>query len=185
MDVLARRRFSVKEYYRMGEAGILSDGERVELIDGEIVMMTPIGPPHSATVDRLTRLWTSRLGDRVIVRVQNPVRFSPDSELQPDLALLQPRPDFYIKSHPEAADVYLLIEVSDTTVDTDRRVKIPLYAKAGISEVWLVDLPADRVEVYRQPAPGGYRDVQIYTRGPAFEPVAFPDLRLTVADLLG
>jgi Uma2 family endonuclease len=185
MDVLTRRRFSVEEYYRMGETGILSQGERVELIAGEIVMMTPIGPPHAGSVDRLTRLWTSRLGDRVIVRVQNPVRFPPDTELQPDVALLRPRADFYGKSHPECADVLLLIEVADTTAETDRGVKIPLYAKAGIREVWLLDLSVERVEVYRQPSPDGYREVLTYHRGQVLAPETFSDLLLSLDDLLG
>lgn len=184
-DVLTRRRFTVEEYHRMGEAGILPEDERVELIEGEIVMMTPIGPPHAGSVNRLTRLWTSRLGDRAIVQVQNPVRLTLDTEPQPDLALLRPRADFYAKSHPQATDVFLLIEVADTTAETDRRVKIPLYAKAGIPEVWLLDLSADRVEVYRQPTPDGYRQVLSFSRGQAFAPGAFSDLTLTADDLLG
>lgn len=184
-DVLTRRRFTVEEYYRMGEVGILREGERMELIEGEITMMTPIGPPHAAAVDRLTRLWVSRLGDRVIVRVQNPVRLGLVSELQPDLALLRPRPDFYGRSHPEAPDVFLVIEVADTTAETDRRVKIPLYVKAGIREAWLLDLTAHRVEVYRQPTPDGYREALTLHRGLPLAPGAFPDLVLTVDDLLG
>ncbi len=184
VDVLTRRRFTVEEFYRMGEAGILSENERVELIEGEITMMTPIGPPHAAAVDRLTRLWILRLGDRVIVRVHNPVRLSPVSEVQPDLALLRPYPDFYVKSHPEAPDVLLVIEVADTTAETDRRVKIPLYAKAGMQEAWLLDLSTERVEVYRQPTPEGYRDLVAFSRGQSLAPKALPDLILTVDDLL-
>lgn len=185
MDVLARRRFTVEEYHRMGEAGILAEDERVELIEGEIVPMTPIGPRHAGSVNRLNRLWTLRLGDRVVVHVQNPVRLLPDSEVQPDLALLRPRPDFYVKSHPEAADVFLLIEVADTTAEADRRVKVPLYARAGIREFWLLDLSADRVEVYRQPTPDGYHEALVFSRGQEPAAGAFPDLTLTVSDLLG
>lgn len=184
-DVLTRRRFTVEEYYRMGEAGILSQNERVELIEGEIVMMTPIGPPHAGTVHRLNRLWTSRLGDRVIVLVQNPVRLSLESEVQPDLALLRLRADFYVKSHPEPGDVLLLIEVADTTAETDRRLKIPLYARTGIHEVWLLDLSRDRVEVYRQPTPDGYREILSLSRGQSVAPLEFPDLILLVDELLG
>jgi Uma2 family endonuclease len=184
-DVATRRQFTVEEYYRMGEAGILRESERLELIEGEILTMVPIGPEHAASVDRLNRLWASRLVDRAIVRVQNPVRISPASELQPDLALLRPRPDFYRKSHPEAADVLLLIEVADTTVEADRRVKIPLYAKAGIPESWLLDLPGNRVELFRQPGTDGYQHARLHSRGQFLTPEAFPDIILTVDDLLG
>lgn len=185
VDVLTRRRFTVEEYHRMGEARILAEGERVELVQGEIVMMTPIGPRHAAAMKRLNRVWTSRLGDQAVVGVQDPVRISPDSEVQPDLALLRPRPDFYVKMHPEPADVFLLIEVADTTAEVDRRVKIPLYAKAGIREAWLLDLSTDCIEVYRQPTPEGYREVFVFPRGQALAPSAFPDLMLAVDDLLG
>ena len=185
-DVLTRRRFTVEEYHRMGDAGILAEDERVELIEGEIVKMTPIGFRHAGSVNRLTSLWTSRLGNRVVVQIQNPIELrGVDSELQPDVALLRPRPDFYFKSHPEAGDIFLLIEVADTTVELDRNVKIPLYAKAGIREAWLLDLNADRVEVFRQPTPDGYRDVHALGRGRALTVEAFPDLTLTVDDLLG
>jgi len=122
-EVLQRRRFTVDEYQRMGETGILADDERLELIAGHIVVREPIGARHAGTVDRLTRLWTSRLGERAIVRVQNPVRFpKEDSELQPDVMLLRPRDDFYTTSHPAAADVLLLIEVADTSVRLERRL---------------------------------------------------------------
>ncbi len=184
-DVLTRRRFNVEEYHRMGEAGILSEGERVELIEGDIVMMTPIGPPHASSVARLNRVFSSRLAERVTVWIQNPVRIPPGSEFQPDLALLRPRFDFYAKSHPEPADVFLLIEVADTTVETDRRVKIPLYARAGIPEVWLLNLNENRVEVCRQPTSDGYREALSFSRGQALSPGAFPDLTLHVDDLLG
>ncbi len=185
-DVLTRRRFTVEEYHRMGEAGILPEDERVELIEGEIVKVTPIGARHAGSVNRLNSLWTSRLGNRVVVQIQNPIELrGVDSELQPDVALLRPRPDFYFKSHPEAADVFLLIEVADTTVELDRRVKIPLYAKAGVREAWLLDLNADRVEVYRQPSPDGYRDVGTVGRGQPLTVQAFPGVALTVDDLLG
>ncbi|OLB08032.1 MAG: hypothetical protein AUH14_02050, partial [Candidatus Rokubacteria bacterium 13_2_20CM_69_15_1] len=151
-DLLTRYRFTVEEYHRMGEAGILPEDSRIELIAGEIVVPEPIGSHHASTVDRLTRLWTLRLGNRAIVRVQNPVQFpQEDSELQPDVTLLRPRADFYATTHPRADDVLLLIEVGDTSLLLDRRVKIPLYARASIQEVWLVDLTTDRVEVYHTP----------------------------------
>src|SRR2546425_6121593 len=129
------RRFTVDEYHRMGDTGILGYDERLELIAGQIVVREPRGARHASTVDRLTRLWTSRLAERVIVRVQNPVQFpEADSELQPDLLLLRPRDDFYAAGHPRVADVLLLIEVGDTTLRLDRRVKIPLYPPLGVGE---------------------------------------------------
>jgi len=125
----------------MGEAGILPEDSRVELIDGIVAVREPIGSHHAGTVNALGHLWMSRLGGRAIVQVQNPVEFPEElSELQPDIALLRPRPDFYRAAHPRAADVLLLIEVADTTLRLDRRVKIPLYGRAGVLEAWLLDL---------------------------------------------
>ena len=138
---IKRRRFTVEEYHRMGEAGILPEDSRVELIDGIVAVREPIGSHHAGTVNALGHLWMSRLGGRAIVQVQNPVEFPEElSELQPDIALLRPRPDFYRAAHPRAADVLLLIEVADTTLRLDRRVKIPLYGRAGVLEAWLLDL---------------------------------------------
>ena len=170
----------------MGEAGILPEDNRLELIAGDIVVREPIGAHHAGTVDRLTRLWTSRLGERAIVRVQNPVQFPrEDSELQPDVMLLRPREDFYTTGHPQAADVLLLIEVADTTLRLDRRVKIPLYARVGILEVWLVDLTTARLEIHREPMGDRYGNALTFTRGERVSPEAFPDLSLDVADLVG
>lgn len=183
--VLKKHRFTVEEYHRMADAGVFSEDDRVELIEGEIVEMTPIGPRHAGSVDRVNRLCVTRLGDRVIVRVQNPIQLSTDSELQPDVTLLRPRADFYTESHPGPRDVFLVIEVADTSVETDRRVKLLLYSKAGIGEAWLVDLSTDRVEVCRQPTPDGYRDVRARGRGQPLTIEAFPDLALTVQDILG
>jgi Uma2 family endonuclease len=185
-ELLTRRRFTVEEYHRMGEVGILPEDNRLELIAGDIVVREPIGVYHASTVDRLNRLWTLRVGDRAIVRVQNPVQFpKEDSELQPDVMLLRAREDFYRTGHPQAADVLLLIEVADTTLRLDRRVKIPLYARVGIREVWLVDLTTARLEVGREPQGDRYGTVQVLTRGESVIPEAFPDLSIPVADLIG
>ncbi len=182
---LLRHRFTVEDYNRMGQAGILSEDDRVELIDGEIIVMTPIGSPHAGKVNRLNHLFAPRLRGRAIVTVQNPIVMPPDSEPQPDLALLRLRADFYEHSHPGPEDIILLIEVSDTSLVYDRTVKLPLYARAGIREVWIVDLAAESVEVHQEPVAGAYRSVQRFTRGQAFAPQAFPDLRLSVDEIFG
>jgi Uma2 family endonuclease len=182
---LKRWRFTVDDYYRMAEVGILTEDDRVELLDGEIIEMSPIGSDHGGHVKRLNALFTSRLGARVVVGVQDPVRLSRHSEPQPDITLLRPRADFYARAHPGPADVLLLVEVADSSVETDRRIKMPLYARAGISEVWLLDLTTDRVETYREPAEDGYRQIRALVRGQAIAPQTFSDLALTVDDLLG
>ena len=183
---LATRRFTVDEYHRMGDAGILGCDEHLELISGQIVVREPIGSRHASVVDRLNRLWTSRLGERVIVRVQNPVQFpDADSELQPDILLLRPRDDFYAAGHPRVSDVLLLIEVADTTLRLDRRVKIPLYAAVGIGETWLCDLVAERLEIYSRPAGGTYDAAHTLDRGETVAAAAFPDVVVAVDEVLG
>jgi Uma2 family endonuclease len=182
---LDRRLFTVDEYHLMVRAGILAEDDRVELIRGEVVRMTPIGRHHAATVDRLNRLFTSKLGERVIVRVQGPVPIAPDSEPQPDVSLLRPRSDFYRDTPLRPPDVFLVIEVADSSLATDRGVKVPLYAEAGLREAWLLDLAAERVEVHRGPGPAGWRESFTLRRGQTLAPEAFPDLTLTVDDLLG
>src|SRR5262245_22217215 len=183
---LKRRRFTVEEFQRMGELGILDDDERVELIDGEIVEMTPIGPPHASVVARINALFAAHLGVAVIVWPQNPfVLRRQTSQFQPDLALLRPRADFYGARHPEPADALLVIEVMDSSVARDRRVKLPIYARAGVDEVWLVHAVTGTIEVCRQPRGSIYHDRRILDRSAALAPLAFPDLALTVADLVG
>lgn len=182
---LVRHRVTIGEYHQMGEAGILTEDDRVELIEGEIVEMPPIGPPHAGGVIRLAQLFTDALGGRALVSQQNPVALSDHSEPQPDVTLLRPRADYYARSHPTPADVLLVVEVAETSVGSDRRVKLPLYARAGIPEAWLLDLPGDALEVHRQPSPEGYREVQRFRRGGRLAPQAFPELELRVDDLLG
>jgi Uma2 family endonuclease len=182
---VVRRSFTVEEYYRMAEAGILSEDDRVELLEGEIVEMPPIGSRHASSVDRLTQLFAERVRHRAILRVQNPVRLGPRTEPQPDLALLRPRPDFYAQAHPGPQDVFLIVEVGETSADFDREIKVPLYARAGVPEVWLLDLGAGHVEVYREPTAQGYRDVHRLQRGQRLAPEAFPDLDLAVDEILG
>lgn len=180
-----KRRFTVEEYYQMAKAGILSEDERVELLEGEIVEMAPIGSRHAACVKRLNHLLSQQVGGRALVSVQDPIRLGPHSEPQPDLALLRPRLDYFAQAHPGPQDVYLVIEVGETSADFDREVKGPLYARAGIPEVWLVDLSEERVEVYREPTPQGYRVIQQVRRGERLTLTMFPDLDLAVDAILG
>ncbi|MCI0345673.1 MAG: Uma2 family endonuclease [Chloroflexi bacterium] len=182
---LRRHRFTVDEYYRMAEAGILNEDSRVELIDGEIVDMPPIGSHHGGSVDRSNEVFFRRFVDVAQVRVRNPVRLDMYNEPEPDLALLRRRDDFYRTAHPTPADVLLFVEVADSLLAEDRRTKLPLYARYAIREVWLVDLPNRVVHVYRDPAPDGYRLVQTARSGDRIAPLAFPDRDLDVAELLG
>ena len=182
---LQKRLFTVDEYYRMAEAGILSEDDRVELIAGEIIKMSPIGSPHSGCVNRLNRLFSARLGDRTILSIQNPVRLNERTEPQPDIALLIPRTDFYSQRHPQAEEVLLIIEVSDTTIEYDREVEIPLYAAAGIVEVWIVSLAEELIEVYRQPLANNYAEVRQFRRGENVAPLSFSDVVLSVNEVLG
>jgi Uma2 family endonuclease len=180
-----RYRFSAEKYHQLAESGILAARGRVELIDGELILMSPIGPPHFGNVARLNSLLAVGLAGRAIVHVQGPVRLNDFSEPQPDLTLLKPRADFYATCFPAPEDVLLIIEVMDTSAGYDRGVKVKLYAAAGIAEVWLVDLNLESVEVYRRPSGGQYTEVRIRKRGESVSPEAFPDFILTVDAILG
>lgn len=182
---LLKRQFTIHEYHKMPEAGILKESERVELIRGEIVKMSPIGRFHAACVNRLVRVLTRELGDRAIVAVQNPVELDDYSEPQPDIALLENRPDFYASGHPKPAEIFLIVEVADSTIKADRQIKIPLYAEDNIREVWLVDINEQCLEVYREPTPNGYRQVEKFQRGQSLSLQQFPDLNIQVDEILG
>jgi Uma2 family endonuclease len=181
---LLKGRLTVDDYYRLAELGILSEDDRVELLDGQIVEMTPIGPLHVHTVNRLTTLFARLAGDQATVSVQNPVVISRRGVPQPDVVLLKPPPTRGAPL-PSTKDVLLLIEVSDTTVGYDREVKVPLYARSGIPEVWLVDLPADCVQVHRSPAGEEYRDVRMVTRGATLQPLELPGVEISADEILG
>lgn len=182
---LLKRLFTVEEYHRMVQAGILTEDDRAELIEGEIIEMAPIGSRHAACVDRLNHLFGGRLGRRSIVRVQNPIRLGEHSEPQPDVTLLRPRADFYARAHPGSEEVLLLVEVAETSPEYDRDVKLPLYARAGIAEVWLVVLSEEGIEIYRQPSSQGYGEVRRVGRGGSLAPLEFPELVLAVDEVLG
>jgi hypothetical protein len=181
-----RYRFTVDEYERLAEIGVPAHCDRVELLDGEIVEMAPIGTRHASVVARVSTVFSKRLDDRAIVWGQSPIQLrSVRSVPQPDIVLLYPRADFYVSERPGPEDVLLLIEVMDTSAKFDRRVKLPLYARAGTTETWLLDLTTSRIEVFRNPAAAGYADARVLVRGDELAPAALPDLRVTVEDLLG
>jgi Uma2 family endonuclease len=181
-----RRLLTLDEYHQMIEAGILSEDERIELIRGEMVEMTPIGNRHAGCVRWLNRSFSSRLASRAIIDVQDPVSLEEQqSEPQPDIVLLRYREDCYRNELPGPEDVLLVVEVADSSLLYDRDIKIPLYAEAGIPEAWLVAFPSDSVFSYRDPSPTGYRTVREYRRGEVIAPEAFPDERFTVDEILG
>ena len=158
-------RLTVDEYYRMAEVGVLAPDARVELIEGKIIDMAPIGSRHAAAADLLAERFIQALGGSALVRVQGPVRLGPRSEPQPDISLLKPRDDRYAKSHPTAADVLLLVEVSDTSLQFDREIKARLYARHGIPELWIADLNDERLHIFRTPREGDYADVSAVRAG--------------------
>jgi Uma2 family endonuclease len=182
---ITKRHFNITEYYRMAEAGILSEDDRVELIEGEIIKMTPIGSRHAGCVSRLNALFNRLIGETAVVSIQNPLRLSNFSEPQPDIALLKPRDDFYSNAHPTPADVLLIIEVSDTSLEYDRDIKLPLYAATSMPEVWLVNLIKDTIEIYREPHSGMYREVRYFTHGETVSPLFNSNLTLSVGAIIG
>ncbi|HFD15808.1 MAG TPA: Uma2 family endonuclease [Rhodospirillales bacterium] len=182
---IKRHRLTVADFLRMAEAGILRDGDRVELIDGEIVNMPPTGAAHAGTPIELTRLFTERAGPKALVSVRNPLRLGEDSMPQPDLALLRPRPDGYRTRHPGPEDVLLLVEVCDSSAAYDREVKVPLHARHGVPEVWLADLTKGVVERYRQPGPAGYARAETCRGEDRLAPEGLPEAVLTAREILG
>ncbi len=177
--------FTVEAYHQMVDAGILTENDRVELINGHILIMSPIGRKHFACVNRLNHFFSVTLSSQVIVSVQNPVVLNDLSEPEPDVVLLRPRTDFYEAELPAPADVLLLVEVSDATLRFDKQVKLPLYAESGIVEVWIADLKTARIEVYTQPEDGTYTRQQTYKRGQTLSPWHFPALTVAVEALIG
>lgn len=185
MSVDPRRRlFTVDEFERMVETGILSPDDKVELLDGEVVEMTPIGPPHVAVVTRAAHLLVTLLGDRTIVRVQAPVRVSDTSMPEPDIAVVIPEAGYYANRHPESQEILWLIEVSRTSVAHDRTLKAHIYARGDIRELWVAALP-DTLEVFRDPSPAGYRSIRTLRRGDVVRPEAVPDVEVRIEDILG
>jgi len=173
---LLTHKFTTQQYHLMHEAGVFSQGDRLELINGEITEMSPIGRKHAVCVTRLNELFFSRLLGKVQIWSQNPIRLGNNSEPQPDLAILKRRDDFYIEALPTPADILLIIEVADSTIAYDREVKMPLYASEGIPEMWLFDLNGRLIESYSQPSVRGYKRMQCHEQGDSFAMIAFPDI---------
>ncbi|NCS47777.1 MAG: Uma2 family endonuclease [Microcystis aeruginosa BK11-02] len=169
---LITRKFTVEEYEKMTTQGIIKPDEKVELIRGEIIKMSPMGTYQ-------------KFGDLILLGVQNPIRLNNNSQPEPDLSLLIPRSDFYVAAYPCPQDIYLIIEVSDSTIDYDRYTKIPLYAEANIKEVWIVNLKEECLEVYRHPLHGSYQAIQKYYRGESIFIESFPEIELTLIEILG
>lgn len=177
--------FTVADYYHLAESGVLREDDRVELLDGQVVAMTPIGPRHAGCVKYLNAVLFRALRGVATLAVQDPLHLDERSEPQPDLAVVLPRADSYRGRHPNPRDTLLVIEVADTSAAYDREVKIPLYSRAGIPEVWLVDLEADGIEVYREPRDEGYASIRRAARGDTITPMNFPSVTLRVDDILG
>lgn len=182
---LAKRWITVDEYEHMGKAGIFHPDDRLELLEGEIYEMSPIGSPHAACVTILHQLLTIKFADKLIVISQNPVRLNDFSEPQPDVALLRWRDDFYRQAHPTPEDVLLIIEVADSTVESDRSYKLPLYAKAGIREAWLVNIPEEQIELYAEPQGGAYQISRTFKRDDELQSQTITDLKISVSAILG
>jgi len=180
-----RYKFSVEDYYRMGAAGVFEGKGRVELVDGDVIAMSPMGSRHAACVHSIDKLLTVALRHQADVRAQLPLRLGDRSEPEPDLAIVRPRADHYRDAHPGPADALLLVEVMETSAAFDRGFKLGLYARAGVPEVWLVDLSGEVVEVHRRPINGVYAESRVAARGESVTPGDFPDVAVGVDEILG
>lgn len=183
LETPARYKLTVEDYHKLGDLGVFAPDSRIELIDGDLMVMAPIGGPHIGTVNRLTKLLVQALGDRAVVSCQNSVTLPPHSEPEPDFAILAPGADSMRAHVPRADEVFWVIEVSDSTVHYDRGVKLGVYARAGIREVWIANVDRQVIEVYREPLEGRYRTSFEVARPDAVSPAAFPDLSFGIADI--
>jgi len=183
-DWIPRHRITVDEYYRMAEVGLLPPDARVELIEGEIIDMPPIGSTHGGTVMQLDRLMTRAVGDEAYVFVQSAVRLSTSSEPLPDIALVKPRADFYKKKHPTASDTLLIVEVSETSLRYDRQIKIPLYARHGLPEVWIVDLSGGKIHFFRSLEDNAYTQITSAAQPGLVALPGLPGMQVDLSELL-
>ncbi len=183
-DLSRRHRITVDEYHRMWETGIIAPDARVELIDGEIIDMEYMGPPHAAETAVLNQLLVRAVGDRAIVRCQLPIQLDEWSEPAPDFSLVKPRADFYSTRQPDAADALLIVEVSHTTLRYDRKIKVPLYARHLVPEVWIVDIGGAQIHFFRSPVDGEYTDVSATRQPPATPLSALPGVTVDLPQVL-
>ena len=181
---LQYRQFTVADLDQMMTAGILAEDEHIELIEGQVIQMSPPGILHAACVDRLNKLFSRQVADEILISIQNPLTVNNILQPEPDVMLLAPRPDFYMRGRPTAADVLLLVEVSDSSLDYDRTVKLPLYANAGIPEVWLVNLPEQCIECYSDPVMQGYRLCERFFAGEVIHPDRVANVTVNVTFVL-
>jgi Uma2 family endonuclease len=194
---LERKRFTTTDFQQMIDSEILREGEPYELLNGEIIRKTDypaypsnpttlmgIGKRHAASTKRINAVFTQRLEGQAIVGVRDPVHLNEYSEPQPDISILKLNPDFYLSGHPKPHEVYLIIEISDTTLELDRTIKLPLYAQAGIIELWIVNLQEEQIEVYRQPIGETYTVKQVFTAGQMLTLVGLPEVTIAVDDIL-
>ena len=180
----AKKLFTVDQYHRMATAGIFTEEDRVELIEGEILEMPPAGSRHIVCVNRANALFSSQLPGHAIISVENPVRLSDYTEPQPDVVLLKPRADYYTAKHLSAEDTFLVIEIAENSLKYDRNFKLHLYARSGVPEVWIEDLQRNFVLVYREPLADSYASSLTLRRGDSLSPLAFPSIVINVNDLL-
>lgn len=180
-----RHRITLEEYHRMVDAGVFNEDARIELIRGELIAMPPIGLPHVWATDEILAILFAKLGGKARIRCQNPITLpDDDSEPQPDLSIARADPRRYLDHAPYPKDLLLVIEIADSSRGYDRRTKMPLYGRAGIPEAWLVDLVERVVRVYREPTAKGYASEQVFAEGESMSPIAFPEERFAVGDLL-
>jgi Uma2 family endonuclease len=184
VTTLQRHRLTVDDYHKMGAVGILSEEDRVEMIEGEVIDMAPIGSAHAACVRYLLHAFAPQLANAAILDVQNPLQLDDHSEPQPDLMLLKPKPDFYLRAHPQAKDALLLVEVAETSAAYDQEVKIPLYARHQIPEIWLFDIRAQRLNIFLDPSAEGYKKILRPSREEPVAPSLLPGIIINWADAL-
>lgn len=178
-----KRLINVEEYHLMADAGILKPTDRVELINGEIIKMSPIGSKHAAVVDKINKYLNRMLDDQAIIRVQNPIITDEYGEPEPDISVLKPREDFYAEAHPTATDIFAIIEVGQSSSEFDKQIKGPMYSRSGVREYWLVDLDHDTLEVKTNPEGDIYKNSAIYTKGDVLRLEAF-DVEIHVSKLI-
>ena len=175
-----RHKLTVFDYHTLGDVGVLAEGSRVELIDGALYDMAPIGPDHAGMVNAFSRALVLACGERAVVGVQNPVRLDEFNEPQPDFSVMLPREDMYQRRHAGPADILLLVEVAKTSLRFDKTVKLPVYARAGIGEVWVVDLVNQVIEAYQVPVDGGYSATRRYAFGEHVALALAPEISFTL-----